>query len=530
MSFDSGSLPDDIEELKRIIANQNNLLEERNAALRDYSIEVKILKEKVTLLQSRLFSKKSEKLGPIEQRQALLFNEIETLHDSHPELPLDEEPVIVTSPQRNKKRKKRIPDDLERREEIIDIPETEKLCSCGSEKARIGEEVCEKIEYIPAEVFVRKIIRPKYACRQCYGADDEGQPVAIAPVKPSLLGKSILSEGIFGHMIVSKFADSLPFYRQEVIFRRAGIEISRKTMAMTAIRVAQALSPLQSLLYRQINEASVIGIDETVFQVLKEPNKRADQLSYLWHILAHTREGPVPLFFYRSNRSSAFLTEILSDYKGAIVTDGYNGYNILQSRREIVHAGCNAHARRKFIEAGKVVKGNADIDTVLELYRQIYKIESDWRESHQDLKELARLRDKQTRPLMVELKNIISKQDASYNPSGHYGSAIKYTLNIWPQLTAFLDSPEIPIDNNQVENGIRPFVVGRKNWLFAVTTSGAHASALFYTLIEGSKAAGLNPSLYMHYLLKNASVAVTEADWEALLPLKLKNKDFLLAE
>lgn len=522
MHLDLGSLPDDFEELKRIIASQNSLLEERGAMLANCRVEISNLKEKVSLLQSRLFSKKSEKLNPEEEKQALLFNEIEVLSDSHPELPLDEESVIVTSYKRSKKRRKRIPDDLERRDEIIDIDEAEKHCSCGAEKAKIGQEVSEKLEYQPAQVYVRRIIRPKYACRKCYGADDEGQPVAIAPMKPSLLGKSILSEGIFGHMIVSKFADALPFYRQEWIFRRSGIEISRKTMSNTATRVAEGLAPLLVLIQKQITEASILGIDETPFQVLKEPGRRADQLSYLWHLLAQTRDGPVPLFLYRAHRSTDFLRILLKDFKGAVSTDGYSGYTFFKEMPNVVHAGCNAHARRYFIEAKKTTKNDASVKEVLTIYTRLYAIESAWRKSGKDLAELARLREEQSRPLMNELKTCLETSKKDYNPSGRYAKGVNYSLNQWSQLTAFLDNPEIPIDNNAVENGIRPFVVGRKNWLFSDTVSGAHSSALFYTLIEGAKAVGLNPSVYMSALLKRAPYAITDDDWAALLPTRFK--------
>ena len=528
MPVDLKNLPDDIEELKRIIEKQNADFERQNSSLRNANIEVKLLKEKVNLLTSRLFSKKSEKLGPIEEIQSVLFNEIEALYDSDPEFSLDEKTVTVEKHNRNKKRKKSIPDDLPRKEVIIDIEESEKTCGCGATKSHIGEEVSEKVDYIPAEAFVRRTIRPKYACRKCQGQDDEGQPVAIAPLPLSIMGKSILAEGIFGHIIVSKFADGLPFHRQEGILRRAGIEISRKVMAENAIRVFERLEPLQKLLVKEIKNAHHLGIDETRFQVLKEPGRRPDQLSFLWHILAQTRDGPVPLFLYRPNKSAKFLEETLDGFSGSVITDGYAAYNYLDSKNGIIHAGCNAHARRKFIEADKTGKNNPDTIKALNLYAQIYKIESDWKKSGNDLSSLKKLRSDKSKPLMDELKSHLDKLSISVNPSGNLGKAFSYTLSEWERLTKFLDNPEIPIDNNSVENGIRPFVIGRKNWLFSDTPSGAHASALFYTLIEGAKAVDLDPSVYMSYLLYNAPKAITEADWRALLPINLKGKDLTL--
>lgn len=539
MTFDVKNLPDDVEALKRIIESQNisfqkiidsktRELDIHKNSLREEKFRVELLEERIHSLESRLFSKKSEKLGPIEEIQSVLFNEIESLHDSEPELSLDEETVTVPEHTRTKKRRKSIPDYLPRREVIIDIDESEKVCGCGAAKSRIGEEVSEKVDYIPAKAFVRRAIRPKYACRKCQGTEDEGQPVSIAPLPHSLMGKSILAEGIFGHIIVSKFADGLPFHRQETILRRAGVEISRKVMATTAIRVAESLEPLRNLLLNEIKNAYLLGVDETRFQVLKEPGKRADQLSFLWHILAHTREGPVPVFLYRSDRSAKFLEDILGGFTGSVITDGYASYNFLDARIGIIHAGCNAHARRKFVEADKVSKGNPETLSVLNLYANIYKIESDWKKSSGDIAEIRTLRKEKSTPLMEKLKSKLDELSHSVNPSGNLGKAVSYTLDEWKRLTKFLDNPEIPIDNNGTENGIRPFVIGRKNWLFADTQSGAHASALYYTLIEGAKAAGLDPSVYMSYLLYNAPRAVTEEDWRALLPIKLKGKELIL--
>lgn len=529
MTFDIKNLPDDVEALKRIIESQNIALKENNNSLREEKFRVALLQEKVNLLTSRLFSRKSEKLGPVEEIQSVLFNEIESLYDSEPEFSLDDETVTIESHTRNKKRRKSIPDDLPRREIIIDIDESEKTCGCGAVKSRIGEEISEKVDYIPAEAFVRRTIRPKYACRKCQGSEDEGQPVAIALLPPTLMGKSILAEGIFAHIIVSKFADGLPFHRQEGILRRAGIEISRRVMAENAIRVSEGLEPLRKLILEEIKNAYSLGIDETRFQVLKEPGKRADQLSFLWHVLARTREGPVPVFLYRPDRSAKFLEEILDGFSGSVMTDGYASYNFLDTRNGISHAGCNAHARRKFIEADKVSRNNPETLQVLNLYAKIYKIESDWKKSSQDIEELRKLREEKSKPFMEELKSHLDGLSQSVNPSGGLGKAVSYTLGEWQRLTKFLDHPEIPIDNNAVENGIRPFVIGRKNWLFADTQSGAHASALFYTLIEGAKAVGLDPSVYMSYLFYNAPRAVTESDWRALLPIHLKGKDLTLS-
>lgn len=511
MSLKLTDLPDDIEKLKQLIVSQSEKIENSEK-------QVTILQEQVKDLIARLYSRKSEKLSKFEIGQSLLFNELESIVDQGPELELEPSDITVSGHKRQKKGRRPIPDDLPRRERVIDIPDEEKICSCGTEKVRIGEEASEKIDYIPAEAYVIRTIRPKYACNKCHGEDDEGPAVAIAPVPPSITGKSILAEGLFGHIIVSKFADALPFYRQEIILRRAGVEISRSTMASLAINVYERLLPLKNLIELLLKEAYLLGIDETRLQVLNEPGRKNTQLSYMWHILAHTRDGPVPYFIYQPTRSAKFLTEMLSGFQGAIVTDGWQSYNYFDEWDGVIHIGCNAHARRKFVEAEKVSPGNSEVEKILKIYKKIYKIESELRKADAGEDEILERRNSESKLLMDNLESKLISLSGNVNPESKLGNAVSYTLKEWSKLIRFLGDPKMPIDNNAVENGIRPFVVGRKNWLFSNTQNGANASAFYFTLIEWTKVRKLDPYLYMSYLFKNAPYAVTENDWRALLP------------
>jgi len=195
--------------------------------------------------------------------QSMLFDEVEDILSRGPELNFDreEDETEIRPHKRRKPGRKQIPSEFPRHEIMIDIPDSEKICSCGSEKVRIGEEVSEKLDVIPQEIVVNKTIRPKYACRNCRGEDDEGPAVAIAPVPPCVTGKSILSAKLFARMIVSKFCDALPFYRQERMFIRSGVAISRTTMSSLAMQVHERLSPLQALLENEIRKSSFLGID-----------------------------------------------------------------------------------------------------------------------------------------------------------------------------------------------------------------------------------------------------------------------------
>lgn len=518
-------LPNDVDELKQLLVQQNERIALLERSEKTFRIENKLLEEKIKDLIARLYSRKSEKLGKFDTTQTRMFDEIEQIEGRGPELLPDEDTDSVSGHKRQKKKNRAIPDDLPRRERIIDVTDEEKFCSCGAEKMRMGEEISEKVDYIPAKAFVWRTIRPKYVCNRCHGEDDEGMVVSIAPMPPAITGKSILAEGLFGHIIVSKFADALPFYRQEGILRRAGVEIGRATMATLAINVYQKLFPLKQIAESLLRKADLLGIDETRLQVLKEPGRSSAQLSYMWHLLARTRDGPIPYFIYRPTKSAGFLDELISGYEGPIITDGAETFNRFNSWPGVIHAGCNSHARRKFVEAEKVSPGNPCVRDILKIYSALYRIEAELRKNKVGPEQILNRRTEESGPLMEKLKEILISLSGSANPQNKLGRGISYTLKEWPKLIKFLTNPDIPIDNNDVENRIRPFCVGRRYWLFSCTPNGAEASAFYYTLIEWAKACKLDPYLYMSHLFRKAPYAITDDDWIALMPLHIKPED-----
>lgn len=505
-------MPDDVEELKKLVL-----------AL---SSENRVLQEQVNILNARLFGRKSEKLSHFDERQARLFDEIELEYKKGPELPAiseDEDRITVPAHGRKKPGRKPLPSDIPRKEVILDIPEEEKTCSCGAEKVRIGEETSEKLDVIPREEYVIRTIRPKYACRKCRGEDDEGQVVAIAPVPACITGKSMLSAALFARMIVSKFCDALPFYRQEKIFRRSGIEISRSLMCSLAMNVHERLSPLQKIMEEEVRKSFFLGIDETSVQVMKEKGRKNTTKSYMWVFRSESRDrdGPVLYFRYEPTRSAAFLKQFLADFRGTAQTDGYEGYDsIFNDMTLIVHAGCMAHARRKFMDAHKASPGDEICEHILDIIKHLYRIEKDARAAGLSPEEIQEMRNEKSKPLMEELHDLLLQLNGAVNPKGLLGVAVSYTLNEWKKLQVFLKDGNIPIDNNFVENAVRPFVLGRKNWLFSGRPEGARASAFYYSLIETAKANGLNPEEYMVRLFEKAPLAVTDADWRALMPFQ----------
>lgn len=528
MDLRGANLPDDATALKRIIAEQAAALESArsqvlaaDARIIDLESEKWLLEEKVQDLIARLYSRKSEKSSHFADAQALLFNEIEDIVARGPEFAYEPENEESKRPSKKRRRRRVLADDLPRKERRIDIPEEEKICSCGTEKTVIGEDISEKLDYVPARAFVVRMIFPKYACKSCHGEDDEGQAITRAPLPPLITGKSPLAPGLFAHITVSKFADALPFYRQEIILRRAGADISRATMATLAIQVYQRLMPMKERMESLLKEAFLVGIDDTTLKVMNEKGRSNSQLSCMTHLRAQTRAGPVPYFLYHPTKETDFLDDLLRGFSGRMITDGYAGYNGFAERINVTHAGCNSHARRKFTDAEKVSPGNPAVGEILFIYKKLYRVEARLRESDASENEIAKLRHEESRPLMDELHGKLISLSGKVVPKSKLGKAVAYTLNEWTKLVRFLDDPVIPIDNNFVENGIRPFVVGRKNWLFSNTPNGAKASAFFYSLIEWAKALDLDPYLYMSYLFRNAASAVTEGDWDALLPLNL---------
>ncbi|EKO15611.1 putative helix-turn-helix domain of transposase IS66 [Leptospira kirschneri str. H1] len=379
MSLDPNALPDDVEELKRIIIleNQEKLKykEELLFQKQEYSEELKLLKQKeseqldqIERRKIQLFGRRTEKWSQIEKDQGLLFNEIESsLQEDVPE------PESLFTPVKSHTRKKTgrkpFPDYFPRIETLHDISEAEKTCACGHELTRIGEEKSEKLDIIPAKVQVEVHIRPKYACKHCEGTSDETLPVVkIAPVPAQIAEKSMLSSGFLAYTITQKFADALPFYRQVGILQRSGVDLSRSALSNAAIQVYEKLSPMIEDIRKELFKSKYLQIDETVLQVLNEVEKPNTSKSYMWVIRGFIREKPVVLYHYESSRSAKFLEDWIGDFDGIIQTDGFESYDsLLKAKLKILHAGCWNHARRRFFEILKIDPKNAQAQWIIML-------------------------------------------------------------------------------------------------------------------------------------------------------------------
>lgn len=486
---------------------------------RAYKSEIKILREQISYLQNKLFGRRSEKITK-DDGQLSLFD--------FPELPVpeDDEPeeVSIASHTRKKRGRKPLPDNLPRVEIIHDLTDEEKRCQCGCQKTRAGEETSEQLDIIPARMQVIRHIRYKYVCRNCEGVEDPGPTVSIARMPDQIIPKSIATPALIAHVLTSKFVDALPFYRQEKQFKRLGVDIPRATMCGWAMKVSDACRIFLDMFQDEIRSGPLINIDETTLQVLKEPGRKFDQKSYMWVFRGTSSDGRVTLLYqYHPTRSGDVVLSFLNGYQGVVQTDGYSGYAFLDKKTGIAHVGCLAHVRRKFVDvtkaAGKIkTKGPGGADAALKYIRKLYKIEREARERNLTADELFKERQSKSVPILKEFKVWLDAMVEKTPPQGLLGKAVAYSLNQWDRVFVYTNHGLVSPDNNDAENSIRPFVVGRKNWLFNATPEGAAASATFYSLIETAKANGIEPYAYLNHLCEHLPEAMTTENFKALMP------------
>jgi transposase len=511
MVSNASTLPDNVEKLKEITHR--------------YEVENNILREQVRLLRAQLFGRKTEKSHAFQDSaQALLFNEAEACS------PVEEvnEEIEIKGHKRKKRGRKPLPVDLPRVDMIHDLKEEEKACACGCMKSRIGEEISEQLDIIPAKIQVIRHIRYKYVCKSCEGVEAEEPAVAIAPPPKQMIPKSIATAGLLAHVLTSKFVDALPFYRQEKQFARLGVEIPRSTMCGWAVKVSERCMPLLELLRRDILSGPLINIDETTVQVMKEPGRSNKTKSYMWIFRGGDPKAPALLYQYHPTRSGSVASDFLKDYKGYVQTDGYGGYDFLDHKPGIIHVGCWVHVRRKFVDivksAGKgssAARKKGRAGDAIEYIRKIYAIEKKAKLQELSYEAVYEERQKNAKPILEEFHSRLTAKSVQTPPQGLLGKAISYSLNQWDKLIRYLEDGRLSPDNNLVENAIRPFVVGRKNWLFSGHPEGASASSGLYSLIETAKANDLEPYRYLRYLFEKLPHAETNDDFLALLPYHL---------
>jgi transposase len=511
--------------------------------LRVLRAERDLLKEQLNRFKRQLFEAKSEVATTAHQKD-LFFNEAEaqgaSAQPGTTDADTEDKTLDVPAHRRAKRGRKPLDPALPREVRRHELPAAERVCPHdGAALSEIGVEVSEQLDIVPQQVRVIRHERVKYACPCCDGGLRlAGKPAQVIP-------KGLFSEAALAWVITSKYLDGLPLYRQAVLLGRfmggsGGTQLSRNTLAASCVRVGQAVQPVVNLLRDALLDSRVVHGDETEVQVLKEPGRKAQAKSYMWVQMTQSSgpEGtgpPIRLFGYAPSRSTQSARALYEGMRagGALMSDGYEPYAAIAAQHGLVHLGCWAHARRYFNDALQALpkdkRGPEQLSArFIALIGQLYKVEADARRDSVDAidaQALQRQRQLHSVPVLEQLQALALQHLHGVLPGSLLGKALHYLTAQWPKLARFVDDGRYPIDNNACENAIRPFVIGRRNWLFADTVAGANASANLYSLLQTCIANGIDGYGYLRALLVELPKATTIDDFDALLPWNLALTD-----
>ena len=501
-------------DLKTVVShlkNENQNLTIKNIELAATNAQ---LMDYLRLAKQNRFGRKSEKVSN---------------NEDNPMLPgigqvFDEASVVIEPKKPAKKRaaqggRKPLPDNLPRIEVIHDIAEHEKVCPCGHPLNCIGKEESEQLDVIPAQVKVIKNVRLKYGCKSCEDT------IILAKMPHQALPKSMAGPGLLAHTLVSKYDDHLPIYRQAEIWGRAGIDLDCTTMGRWVMSCGDLLMPLVDLIKQEIVASGSVQADETSVQVMNEKARKNKSKSYMWVFKTAGDKNSKIVYHYSPSRSTDVISSFLSGFEGYLQNDGYTAYTKFAKTTlgQITTLGCWAHARRKFVKITKVAAKKGVAFGAVKLIAELYKIERQAKADNLSFEEIWQLRQKESKPILEELKKFLLEHQDAVPPKGLLGKAISYTLKNWEHLIVYLERGDLEIDNNATERCIKPFAVGRKNWMFKGCVKGAESSAAIYSLIETAKSCGLNPYEYLRdvFIRLPQKIAAGES-LEDLLPYNWK--------
>src|SRR5271166_2097101 len=504
-------LPDDLETAHQLIRELLKTLAQQ------IHLNDKLQHQLEQLLRQR-YGPKTERIDPA---QLLLFaQEILAQAEPAPAPAPTPEPDSAPTPRAPKKEghgRKPLPASLPRQTVVHDVPLERRTCpDCGTERTCIGQDVREQLEYIPASLVVIEHIRPKYACRACEAN------VVIAERLPEPIEKGLPGPGLLAHVIVSKYADHLPLYRQEGIFRRHGVELSRQTMCDWMAVSAELLEPIVKEMHREILKSRVIQTDDTTVPVLDRSLGKT-RTGRLWDYLGD-RDHPHVVYDYTPDRSGEGPLRMLKGYEGYLQADAYSAYDAIYAEKKIIEVGCWAHARRKFYDAKTSDAVRAHV--AMAMIQRLYKVEKDAK----DLDDAARgaLRQEWSKPILTEIRAWLLQEKGRVLPKSPIGEAIGYALNHWQALERYIEAGWLSIDNNASERGMKPVALGRKNWLFAGSDAGGKTAATLMSLCMTCKNLGVDAFAYLRDMLERISTHPARRIGE-LLPDQWK-KERLAAE
>ena len=478
----------DLSQINRSQANEILLLKQ----------EIQWLKEQLGLAKHRQFAPSTEASPP--GQETMLFNEAEVCASEEPPAP---ETEVITYTRKKIGQRDKLVENLPTEEIDYTLPEEERVCpQCTGPLHEMGKDVRREIKIIPAQVFLVLHNSFNYTCRHCQNHEIK-TPIIAAPMPISAFPNSLASPTAVAHIMSQKFVLGMPLYRQEQHLEREGFKLSRQTMANWMLTGASWLEKIYAHLHRELLLRDILHADETSLQVLKEPDRAAQAKSYMW-LYRTGREGPpIILFEYQPTRAANHPEKFLETFSGFLQVDGYAGYEKLSN---ITPVGCWAHARRKFVEAVNVLpsadrkKGGTPAHAGLAFCDKLFAIERELKDATAE--ERFAGREERSKPVLDAFRLWLDDMAGKTLPKSAIGTAVNYCRNQWPKLTVFLSDGRLELDNNRSERSIKPFVIGRKNWLFANTPRGARSSAIIYSIVETAKENGLNPFAYLTYLFE----------------------------
>jgi len=520
------SLPNTLDLAHQKILNQEKIIQNCYQAIADLTQQLKLAK-------ARQFGRSADTfVDPNAPTQDHLFDEAEILElmgelvglvqtaaDAEAAASEAEKKVQVPAHERTINRGKRqpLPAYLARVETVYELSPEELIGPNGERFEPIGFETYEQLNVIPQEVYVLLHKRMKYAVK---GLEELGVRTAKMPLQ--IIPKSIASAGLLAHIAQAKYQHHLPLYRQEQIWKELEIDLPRASPSRWMLEVGAQLQPLIDLIFKSIKSTGYVHADETAVTVLK--NKKAGEDSYKGYMWVYTNDQG-SIYDFRTSRAGRHPQEMLSDFEGYLQVDGYSGYNAPCKNTKIIEVGCMAHVRRKFTDIQKAAGKGAKLPVVEQVLKQIqvlYKIESEAKEHHLSPEEIYKIRQEQAQPILEKLHLYLQDIKPKTPPKGLLGKAITYALNHWIVVSRYIDDGRLDIDNNAAERCVKPFAVGRKNWLFSGTTESAKASGNIFSLIESAKIHDLKIFDYLKYVFEQLPMADTEEKLAALLPTKAK--------
>jgi len=492
MAFDPDNLPNDAAALQQMLLRTMAQLDATREQLAAKEHELQRVQHWLEQLLRHRYGQKRER---VDENQLFLFAvEIASLRQDPPREP---KPANDPRPAPAGHGRQRLPKSLERRRVVYDLAAGERQCpECQNELRHIGEEVSERLEYVPASLHVIEEACQKYACAK-------GCTVVTAAKPPAPVEKGMAGPGLLAHVAVSKYGDHLPLHRQESIFARQGVELSRKTMCDWMRQCAELVSPLFDLMKDRALSSKVVQTDDTPVPVL-DPELPHTRTGRIWTYVGDSAH-PYTVYDYTPNRSRAGPDEFLKEFHGYLQADAYSGYDEIykDAERGVTEVACMAHARRKYFEAQ-----SSDIMrsmVMLAYMHLLYDVEREAREGGLGAAQRQALRQARSVPILADMKAYLERERPQVLPKSPIGQAIGYTLSNWDALVRYCQDGDLEIDNNGAERSLRGVAVGRRNWTFFGSDAGGHTAAVLTSLIATCKRHHMDPFAYLRDVFQRIS-------------------------